>query len=889
MSFVLSIGLSHAQGPIAWWQFDEADGALASDSSGNGHDGALVGGASFDPVGGKFGGALVLDGASGLVEVPDADDLEFPQGQDFTISAFFNSGGAASDNNNGLVTKGYGDNPRSPTGYYLLQINNASVFELDSRCCEGATPRFRTGTIGPGMNDGSWHQVAVVRDYAANEIRSYVDGTLQHTQLMNAADGGDWDMGVNTETLQIGDHLNRFTTGLIDDVALWDRALSEQEIADVFASGAVATSASVAISFRGSPSPVLLSEPVTLQWRVAVGATVSIDQGVGEVTAMTDGEGNGSVEVIPTEETTYTLTASKGGAPELLQATARIKLIDSFASSETAISSGQSVTLSWTVAPAATVTIDQGVGGVGAQTVDGVGSIDFSPASSATFTLTASHNGTDETAEVTVNIVDTSDGPVAYWPFDEANGTTAADLSGSLNEHPAELQPGATFEPAGGRFGGAVCLDGASGEVRAADHEDYEFLQGQDFSITLFFNSGGVTSDTNNGLVSKGYADNPRSPDGYYLLQVTTPSQFELDSRCCAGGTPRFRTGLVGPSITDGNWHNVTVVRDYGSNEIRTYIDAALEHTQVMNDSTGGDWNMGVNTEDLVIGDHLDRFTTGKIDDVAIWRRPLTEAEITNIVANGVASTLQQVKLPFSVEASPGNMLTLRWESKGGKLYNVRSVVDPSNADPIDWPVFDGNENMTASPPENVLTFVRPADTERFFIVEEFNAPPVSAFSDDFESGAPGWTMGNDGAAGTDWQLGAPTNGPGVANSLTNCFATNLDSDYALEANVWLRSPAIDLTGAGGATLNYANYVDVEGQTFDFGIVAVLDAANDSVLATLIDPVDSLSGGWVEVSKSLPAEALGKEIKIEFRLISDDFDGSNFPGWFLDDFEVTVP
>jgi hypothetical protein len=233
--------------------------------------------------------------------------------------------------------------------------------------------------------------------------------------------------------------------------------------------------------------------------------------------------------------------------------------------------------------------------------------------------------------------------------------------------------------------------------------------------------------------------------------------------------------------------------------------------------------------------------------------------------------------------------LTLRWESKGGKLYNVRSVVDPSSADPIDWPIFELNEDLGATPPENTLTLVKPADGQRFFVVEEFNAPPVSVFSDDFESGAVGWTMGNDGVAGTDWQLGVPTNGPGAANSLTNCFATNLDTDYDLDANVWLRSPAIDLTGAGGATLNYANYVDVEGQTFDFGAVVVLDATDNSFLATLFDPVDGVSGGWIEVSKSLPAEALDKMIKIEFRLISDDFDGSNLPGWFIDDFEVTVP
>ena len=886
VAVICSVGSVFAQGPVAWWTFDEAAGTTAVDASGNGHDGTLIGDAVFEPAGGKFGGAVSLDGDGDLVDVPDADELGFPQGEDFTISLFYN--GSASETNNGLITKGYGDNPRQPTGYYLLQVTNNQQFELDSRCCAGGTPRFRTGQVGPSLTDGAWHNVTVVRDYTAHEIRSYIDGNLEHTQVMNAANGGDWDMGVNDESLQIGDHLNRFTTGKFDDVALWNRALSAEEITAIVTNGVGAALDSVAIVFRGGTS-VLLGAPVTLQWVVAPGATVTIDQGVGDVTAMTDAQGNGSIEVTPGGATTYTLTADDGVTSEQLQATVNTKLLGTFETSAGSVEQGGAVTLSWTVAASASVTIDQGVGNVDAQTVDGAGSIEINPGASAMYTLTASQGGNDEMATVTINVIDATEGPVAYWPFDEGSGTTAADLSGSLHEHPAELMGGATFEPAGGLFGGAVCLDGASGEVRAADHEDYEFPQGQDFAITLFYNSGGIAADNNNGLISKGYGDTPRSPDGYYLLQVTNPSQFELDSRCCAGGTPRFRTGKIGPSITDGIWHNVTVVRDYGANEIRTYIDGNLEHTQIMNTSNGGDWNMGVNDEDVVIGDHLERFTAGKIDEVAIWRRILSDGEIADIVANGVGSSIGKTKIRLGVESGPGAMLTLRWDSQGGKLYTVRSETDLSAREPITWPIFDGNQDLVATPPENTLTFARPADTERFFIIEEFNAPPVSIFSDDFESGQNAWTSGSDGTAGTDWQLGAPGGtGPAAANSPTNCFGTNLTTDYAFDANIWLRSPAIDLTGAGGATLNYARWYDIEIM-FDQGSVSVLDAADDSVLAVLESTVEGASRDWEweTVSKSLPAEALGRNIKIEFRFLSDDI--GNFAGWYIDDVEVTVP
>ncbi len=100
-----------------------------------------------------------------------------------------------------------------------------------------------------------------------------------------------------------------------------------------------------------------------------------------------------------------------------------------------------------------------------------------------------------------------------------------------------------------------------------------------------------------------------------------------------------------------------------------------------------------------------------------------------------------------------------------------------------------------------------------------------------------------------------------------------------------MRSPAIDLTTASGATLNYFQYRDIE-EGFDFGIISVLDAADDSLIVE-ISGIDSGAFAWELVSKSLPVEALGKVIKIEFRLTSDEIE--TFAGLFVDDFEVTVP
>lgn len=220
-----------------------------------------------------------------------------------------------------------------------------------------------------------------------------------------------------------------------------------------------------------------------------------------------------------------------------------------------------------------------------------------------------------------------------WWEF---NG----DLSDSSgNGHTATAHGDATI--GAGLFGGGLVLDGDGDWADVASHADHQFPQGTDFSISLFYN--GPDSDINNGLITKGYANNPRDPGGYYLLQVTNPDQIEFDSRSGAGATPRFRTGLIGPDITDGAWHNITLVRDYTANQFRSYVDGNLVHTATLNATDGGDWGMGVNSEALTFGDHLDRFTAGSFDDIAIWKdQVLSPAEITLISNSGVAALIPE-------------------------------------------------------------------------------------------------------------------------------------------------------------------------------------------------------------------------------------------------------
>ncbi len=246
----------------------------------------------------------------------------------------------------------------------------------------------------------------------------------------------------------------------------------------------------------------------------------------------------------------------------------------------------------------------------------------------------------------------------------------------------------------------------------------------------------------------------------------------------------------------------------------------------------------------------------------------------------------------FFEVAGSGTDLVFTWDSMNDSLYNLRSVTAPSTAPPATWPIWDGHGEIPATPPSNSLTSPRPADAERYFVLESIPIPPI--FEEDFESGPGLWTTGSDGAAGTAWELGVPVNGPGTANSFVNCFGTNLTADYDFDGNAWLRSPPIDLTTAPSATLSYQHYTDIEPPesiapftVFDFGRLSVLDADSGLELAVIQTDLTGFSLFWEKVTWAVPAAALGHVVRFEFRLQSDDV--ANYPGWYLDDVLVTVP
>ncbi|MEO1836606.1 MAG: LamG-like jellyroll fold domain-containing protein [Akkermansiaceae bacterium] len=476
---------------------------------------------------------------------------------------------------------------------------------------------------------------------------------------------------------------------------------------------------------------------------------------------------------------------------------------------------------------------------------------------------------------------------VAYWSLDEGAGLVAHDMVGGFD---GQIIGGAWLTP--GRMGAAAFQGSGANEINCGPGPSPTT---QDLTLAWWM----IDNHPSYGTIM----DKSVTGSGYGYNILVRPSNEDSPLRFRIGGWQSYggwgeECRLPLGAYRDGVWVHIVCTYDSVTDTASIYVNGELPANGPFNPKTGIAGPLGycegVNNVEtpLFIRGGEENFD-GTLDEVAIWDQALTAAEVMAVYTLGVTALEGDPSFPLEIAAS-GSDLSFAWESQAGMFYTLMSSFDLA-ADLSTWESVnvpgsvevDGVFQIASTPPGNMHTIPRPGDATRYYRVQEFPLPPVTVFSDDLESGLGAWTMGSDGTPGSEWALGTPSNvGPLGTNSGVNCFGTVLDGNYGFTAEVWLRSPAIDLTGASAATLSYAEFKDIE-ISFDSGTVNILDAADDSFITELDSGIEGQSPQWDSASHQLPVEALGKVIKIEFRLFSDDI--TNLAGWYLDDVVVTTP
>ena len=215
LSFVFccaSSAMPTQQGLVAHYPFDEGSGAVVRDASGNGHDGA-VHGAKYIKL--QEGFALEFDGVDDYVEIPASDKLKLAD--TLTVEAWINTRVTSSG---GVISK---------NGCSTLRHNYSLRVQGGGALCELVEcPDVEKGVRSSPITPDKWYHL--VGTYDGEDISIYVNG-----ELSGANPAGKFTVGTFDGPLYIGGNyygikLGYRFAGQIDDVRIYDYALTKQDI-----------------------------------------------------------------------------------------------------------------------------------------------------------------------------------------------------------------------------------------------------------------------------------------------------------------------------------------------------------------------------------------------------------------------------------------------------------------------------------------------------------------------------------------------------------------------------------------------------------------------------------------------------------------------------------
>ncbi len=227
---------------VLYFTFDENAGDTVEDRSGNGNDGEINGATWVD---GKFGSALQFDRTKKTF-VLVADNPTLNPDMEISYMAWFVS--EAYTSANGIISKYTGaGNQRSYNFRVHHTVQNALSTEVTSNGAwqpgVSATD-VHSATI---LKEGQWHHGAITFK-AGDFLRMYVDGELVDESEANATES----LFDNNTPMRIGTDFNdedkRFFHGIIDEVAVFNRALSQAEVQTAMNGDILAVNASDMLS-----------------------------------------------------------------------------------------------------------------------------------------------------------------------------------------------------------------------------------------------------------------------------------------------------------------------------------------------------------------------------------------------------------------------------------------------------------------------------------------------------------------------------------------------------------------------------------------------------------------------------------------------------------------
>ena len=264
-TIVVSEGTQCPTGTIAYWKLDETSGPTYYDFY-DGHDGGCAGDCP-DPAAGCINEGQEFDGSSTGIDVPADEDFDWGANDSFSIEFWMKADSTNSCSLGNEVIVGRDDSSTSLHWWVGCRQGGQAQFSLVDTLGNGFWVR------GATVTDGNWHHVVAIRDASANEIRIYVDGTEEDSRPATYTAGFDSPtaaLNIGWLNLSHGYHFD----GTVDEVALYDRALSSDEIQQHYNEGGsgpgYCINPDITVNKTASPAVVSPSDTVTYTYAVMI-------------------------------------------------------------------------------------------------------------------------------------------------------------------------------------------------------------------------------------------------------------------------------------------------------------------------------------------------------------------------------------------------------------------------------------------------------------------------------------------------------------------------------------------------------------------------------------------------------------------------------------------
>lgn len=633
-------GLWMSSGLVGHWKMDEAswNGTAGEvvDASGNGKNGASVNGAAT--AAGKFGNGGSFDGINDYVSVPDDSSLDITGAATYSAWIKFTSNGTSNER---IMSKG-----ETGSSYSLI------LYKLSEAKTIGFGDNAGVITTTNSFGDGIWHNVVAIHDGGNSNasLSIYVDGVKQAVTADGVFDG----VNATDQPLSIGGNVDdgvaeNFFAGSIDDVRVYNRALSDREIRNLYnyAPGPVGWwkmeegSGTEAYDSSGNGITGTLSGPAWANGKF--GKAISFDGSNDYVTI------NRTLTTTMTVSAWVKLTDFSKTANTLINATPHTTLgisLNRSGNGETVVYIGNGS--SWLSTPSITANKNMLVnkwyhvaftadGTTSNLYIDGVnvGSSGDDPSGFGSYfnigqivqsgeffkgmiddykiydyARTQKQIMEDMAAtaspENSVAVSASGKTAVGYWKFDEGYGSAAHDSSPQKNDG---IISGATWSNSG-KFGKALNFDGSDDYITGSDAN---FPDGAEpVSISLWVKSSSFTGGVWQTLFSYGNGAN---------------NQGLLISQDGANNDGTLTIGRWGNNILESvgalslnNWTYVTLT--YDGTTLKLYLNGKFDNSVNVTLATVlGSYRIG-----RVIG--ADQYFSGLIDEVKIYNYALTQDEV---------------------------------------------------------------------------------------------------------------------------------------------------------------------------------------------------------------------------------------------------------------------